>query len=173
MKENVKKQKGITLIEMIVAIGVMGILALVMTVSISFAIRLYGKEATSVSLEDQLRAVQDRMVRDLRPCLWAESKNESPSVYRLYFSTTGTDYNQYYEYNGNTGLLYRKLDGGSIDPIAEKIITATWFVTSKIETITTSPPTNLLKYDILVQLQATSRDVTKTTTFLVTLRNYK
>jgi|YelNatPaOPRAMG01_1025707.scaffolds.fasta_scaffold152794_2 prepilin-type N-terminal cleavage/methylation domain-containing protein len=172
MKANLKNPKGLTLIELLVAIALLGILALGMTASITWAIRLYGKESTSVSLEDQLRAVQDRMVRDLRPCLWAEAKTIGSSSY-LYFSSTGTNYNQYYLYNGNTGLLYRKLEGGSIDPIAEKVITATWTVTSKSETITTSPPVTYTKYEILVGLQANYRDVTKTTTFLVTLRNYK
>jgi hypothetical protein len=65
------------------------------------------------------------------------------------------------------------LNGGPEDPIAEKVITATWTVTSKSETITTSPPVTYTKYEILVGLQANYRDVTKTTTFLVTLRNYK
>jgi prepilin-type N-terminal cleavage/methylation domain-containing protein len=172
MKKGMGNSKGLSLIELLIAIAILGILALGMTASITWAIRLYGKESTSVSLEDQLRAVQDRMVRDLRPCLWAEAQNTGSAQY-LYFSQTATDYEQYYKYDQNTGLLYRKLKGGNLDPIAEKVITATWTVTTKMETVTTSPPTTFTKYDILVGLQANYGDVTKTTTFLVTLRNYK
>lgn len=167
-----QNQNGLSLVELLVAIALLGILALGMTASITWAIRLYGKESTAVSLEGQLRAVQDRMFRDLRECLWAEAKTTDSNQF-LYFSTTGTDYEQYYKYDQNTGLLYRKLKGGNLDPIAEKVITATWTVSSKSETVTTSPPITFTKFDILIGLQANSGEVTKTTTFLVTLRNYK
>lgn len=167
MRKSFKNQNGLSLVELLVAIALLGILALGMTASITWAIRLYGKESTAVSLEDQLRAVQDRMIRDLRECNWADAKKIGSTNY-LYFeflrpgeiSKTST----YYKYDETTGYLYRKLDGGPETPIAEKVITASWVVDN---TLTPS------KIDIRISLEATFQNVTKTTSFLVTLRSVK
>lgn len=154
-------QKGLSLVEMIIAIAIMALFLGITGTLIAQSIKLYSKQSLTVSLEDQLRSVQDVMIRDLRPCNWVATTSTSPK--RLYFSTTGTNFNQYYEWNGTVNTLYRKLNNGNNDPIADNITNASF----RVNSITPST------FQVDVELTAALRDVTKTTSFSVNLRNYK
>jgi|GEM_PF-2506405 len=158
-----EKQSGLSLIEMIIAIAIMAIFLGIAGTLVTQSIRLYSKQSLTVSLEDQLRSVQDVMVRDLRPCNWVQRATTSTNVAKLYFSRTGTNYNQYYQYDGTQNILYRRLDGGNIDPIADNVNSADFQVYS------VTPST----FQVNIELSASLNNVTKTTSFSVNLRNYK
>jgi prepilin-type N-terminal cleavage/methylation domain-containing protein len=164
MKEN-RKQEGITLIEMIVAIAIMAIFLGVTGSLIAQSIGLYSKQSLTVSLEDQLRAVQDRITRDLRMSYTATTLTTATSSY-LYFkpdnSTATATTDNYYEFARTEQRLYRKLKNGTRDPIADNINYASF------RAYTVTPST----FQVDVELSASSKNVTKTTSFSVNLRNY-
>ena len=161
MKRIARSQNGLTLVEMIIAILIMALFLGTVTVSIMQGLKLYQKESTSVSLEDQLRSVEDVMIRDLRPCAWV-GVTYTPT--RLNFSRTATaNYDQYYEYNAVSKVLYRKLEGGNNDPIASDIIS---FVPS---TLSITP--SVLYVEIAISSER--QNTTKSATFSVTIRNYR
>ncbi len=153
------KMGGLTLIEMIIAIAVMAILLGAVGMILIQGLNLWQSESRSVSLEDQLRAVEDRIIRDLR----LSKSAAAPVSTRLEFKfldPTNTITN-YYTLTGST--LKRSLNGGAADPIADNI--SAQFAVIPM----TQSSTPLLK--VHVELSSAIGRVTKTVTFDVTLRN--
>jgi len=164
-----EKQSGLTLIEMIVAIAIMAIFLGFVGLIISQSIKIYSKESSMVSLEDQLRAVQDRMIRDIRPCIAASAGSTATSSY-LYFrpDTSMAITDNYYEFVRSEKRLYRQLKNGTRDPIADNIEQANFTVTTPV-TYTSTPITMRVE----VELTASDRNATKTTSFYINLRSVK
>jgi prepilin-type N-terminal cleavage/methylation domain-containing protein len=159
-------EKGLTLIEMIVAIAIMSLLVVVVFFLMTSSAKTWQAHSKAVSLEDQLRSIQDVMVRDLRPCNWVFQKQESVSVTRLYFSRSGTipttNSSTYFEYDSSSHMLYRALSGVK-NPLSEPNLTATI-------TYTTITPSVML---VEVGMTAQEGLVQKTNSFAVTLRNFR
>lgn len=106
---------GFTLVEVIIAIALLAIILVFGQLLIKQALGTYQRADAAVSQEDQLLAIQNRIQVDLRVCNWVQTATVTPSVQRLYFSTTGsiplTSSSTYYEYNANEKILYRSLAG--------------------------------------------------------------
>jgi len=165
MNTEQRNQKGITLIELIIVIAVLSILLVAVGYILIQGIRTWISQSTSVSTEDQLRAVEDRIVRDLRTSKNAVSPNTTRLEFR-FLDPTNTQTN-YYVLEGST--LKRSLNGGSADPIADHMQVS--FIATQVtksSTLTTSS-TPLIRVD--VWLEASQGNVTKSATFSVVLRN--
>jgi prepilin-type N-terminal cleavage/methylation domain-containing protein len=155
-------EKGLTLIEMIVAVAIMSLLVVVVFFLMTSSAKTWQAHSKAVSLEDQLRSIQDVMVRDLRPCNWVFQQQWSIAVTRLYFSRTGTNYSTYFEYDSGSHVLYRALAGVK-NPLSEPNLTAAF-------TYTTITPSVMF---VQVDMSAQEGLVQKTNSFAVTLRNYR
>ncbi|MCR4427797.1 MAG: prepilin-type N-terminal cleavage/methylation domain-containing protein [Caldiserica bacterium] len=163
MMENRGKQKGISLIEMIVAIAIMAIMLGMASLVLTQGIRMWQREASSVSLEDQLRSVADRILRDIRLCYTATALNNTTLTATARTSTGFITYT--YGYNSGTKEIWRKINNGSQDPIASDIAQPPNFKVISL-TETSTPP-------LLVEIAISSsrNGVTKTVTLNAYLRN--
>jgi prepilin-type N-terminal cleavage/methylation domain-containing protein len=166
-------QSGLTLIELIIVVLLLaGLLAAAGYLLIQ-GLQTWGKQSTGVSMQDQLRAIEDRMIRDLRGAKNVAQQDLSP-VSRLYFSTSSTnlittDAGTFYEYNSASAMLYRALSGTK-NPLSEANIVGPfppWTVT-KIGTVGTATI-----FLIEVGLVTSEKGITQTTSFSITPRTWK
>lgn len=118
MNKEQRNQKGITLIELIVAVALLSLIFLAVFFILKSSYGYWQMESKSVSLEGQLRSIQDMMLRDLRPCRSATVvPDQDGTTIRLFFSQTDTvpkttlNDSTYFEYNSSNHTLYRALAG--------------------------------------------------------------
>lgn len=166
-----KSTAGITLIEMIVAVSLLTLFLVVVVLVINQSFSIWSMGSGKITSEDQMRAVEDRMLRDLRPAKWVAT---TTSPYRLYFSETATitysSADSYYEilYTQSGTQIFRKLPGGNPSPIANGI---------------SSPPNSSFRilpipqtptrYVAQIHLEFPQiKSATKTATFDIYLRNF-
>lgn len=158
-----KSSAGITLIEMIVAMSLLTLFLVVVVLVINQSFSIWSMESGKVTSEDQMRAVEDRMLRDLRPAVWVATATSSSHKY-LYFSDSGTSYDSYYEISGTE--LFRKLPGGARDPIANGISLSN--SSFSIDQILQTP----IRYVARIHMEfPQTKSATKSTTFDIYLRN--
>jgi prepilin-type N-terminal cleavage/methylation domain-containing protein len=175
MNTEQRNQKGITLIELIIVVAIIGGLLLAAGFVLTQGLRAWSNTSSAASLQDQLRSIEDRMSRDLRGSRTVDASSSPPSTFRLYFSPSASiDTGTYYEYNSSDKILYRALSGSRL-PISEgNIISMSpdpWRVTV-IGTIGQGTITVTI-YNISVSLGATANGRTFTTSFSVTPRTWK
>jgi prepilin-type N-terminal cleavage/methylation domain-containing protein len=147
-------QSGLTLIELIIVVLLLA----------------------GVSMQDQLRAIEDRMIRDLRGSKNVAQQNLSPTVSRLYFSPSAvlntTDTGTYYEYNSTSAMLYRALSGTK-NPLSEANIVGPfppWTVTT-ISTVGQTITATIFSID--VGLVTSEKGITYSTSFSISPRTWK
>lgn len=178
MNTEQRSQKGITLVELIIVVAIIGGLLIAAGLVLTQGLRAWSSTSSSASLQDQLRSIEDRMSRDLRGSRTVVASSSTPSTYRLYFSPSAsiitTDSGTYYEYASSNKILYRALSGTKL-PISEGNIilmsSAPWQV-KVIGTIVQATITVTI-YNISVNLGATASGKTFTTSFSVTPRTWK
>ena len=165
MKVRRASNRGLTLVEMIIAVAMISILSIVIIYLVNSTLSTWKGESAMVSLEDQLRAIQDVMVRDLRPCKYVYI--ETGTTTKLYFSETDTimtptptPTTNFFEYKA--GTLYRSLSGVS-SPLSESNLIASF-------TSTTLTPVNTwVQINLSAQEGSTKKDIN----FAVTLRKHE
>jgi hypothetical protein len=164
-----KSSAGITLIEMIVAVSLLTLFLVVVVLVINQGFSIWSMGSGKVTSEDQMRAVEDRMLRDLRPTIWVTTVT-TPEYQRLYFSETatkitGTSSDSFYEISGTQ--IFRKLPGGNASPIANGI-----YPPNSSFSIIQIPQTPI-RYRAHIQLEfPQTKSATKSVTFDIYLRNF-
>ena len=122
-KAGYQQSRGVTLIEALIAIGVMAILVVAGVLFINQNARAWNRQAISTALEDQLRAIEERITLDLRESYYVATGTIG-SVSYLYFRWPETP-TSYYKYENQT--IYRSLNGGTPDPITTNNIASASF----------------------------------------------
>ena len=171
MNKEQRHQKGITLIELIVAVALLSLIFLAVFFILKSSYGFWQMESKSVSLEGQLRSIQDIMLRDLRPCKSA-TVVQGVSTIQLFFSQTDTvpettDTSTYFEYNASNQTLYRALAGVK-NPLSRPNI-----VVSPISDIFSVQIVSPSFYFIRVNLVAMEGSEEKELSFSVTTRRPK
>jgi prepilin-type N-terminal cleavage/methylation domain-containing protein len=167
-------QSGLTLIELIIVVLLLAGLLGAAGYLLIQGLQTWSKQSTGVSMQDQLRAIEDRMIRDLRGAKNVAQQNPSPTVSRLYFSTTTTiltftDSGTFYEYDSTSDILYRALNGTK-NPLSEANINIDGpFPPWKVTTISTIPTIFLID----VGLVTSEKGVIYSTNFSVSPRTWK
>lgn len=167
MKVHKASNRGLTLVEMIIVVAMISILSIVIIYLITSTFGTWKGESTMVSLEDQLRAIQDVMVRDLRPCKYVYIQTISSTNQILYFSETATippvtGTTNFFQYNAGNKTLYRSLSGVS-SPLSENNLIASFSAMMLTQTNT------LVQITLSAQEGSTRKDID----FAVTLRKHK
>ena len=158
-----QKSRGVTLIEALIAIGVMAILVVAGILFINQNARSWNRQAISTRLDDQLRAVEARITLDIRK---SYSVTATTSGISLVFSQTGTttSYCQYYS-QGN--ILFRQLNSEIPDPITKNNIVSATFTPTPVG----SPTADAVLISISGSESQGTETISKTISFTVRLRN--
>src|SRR6266542_5929237 len=113
---------GMTLVELLMAIGISGMLFAAVSILIFFSGRSYAALANYVDLDNRSRGALDRMSKEIRQvdCVTNSATATLPSgqvvTNKLVLSGTeidGTAYTITYDYNPTSQTLVRTKDGGS------------------------------------------------------------
>jgi prepilin-type N-terminal cleavage/methylation domain-containing protein len=171
-----EKQKGLSLVELIVAVALLSIVFSAVFTILKNSYAFWQVESKSISLEGQLRSIQDIMLRDLRPCKSAIVVQDGSTI-RLFFSQTDTipkttlNDSTYFEYDSSNHTLYRALvgeTGWAKNPLSRQNI-----VVSPISDIFTVQIVAPSFYFIQVNLVALEGPEEKAISFSVTTRRPK
>ena len=121
-KGNKARCAGMTLVELLMAVGISGLVFTAVSILIFFSGRSYAALANYVDLENRSRGALDRMSKEIRQvdCVTNSATATLPSgqvvTNRLVLSGTETDGSAYiltYDYNPTTQTLVRTKEGGS------------------------------------------------------------
>src|SRR6266513_2365238 len=116
------RRSGMTLVELLIAIGISGVIFVAVGMMIFFSGRSYAALANYVDLDNRSRGALDRMSKEIRQvdCVTNSATATLPSgqvvTNKLVLSGTETDGSAYtitYDYNPTSETLVRIKDGGS------------------------------------------------------------
>ena len=105
------KKKGLTLIEILVALAILGMIAMALYGILKGGLDVWqgGKERTDIIA--QARVAMDRLTRELREATYMKAAGETGINFSAYLGTTSSKEISYY-YNSSQDILYRNEDSG-------------------------------------------------------------